>query len=528
MCNALKILVLLLAVNCKAFDNYPASDFLGTNFFHQTNAPLARIAIGAIGFSDITNQPGNTANGQVLTSTNNGTGLYWSSVSSSGGGVTLGQMNAAIALVSTNEFQGAAKQATNGYVWGSLYDTANAALNATNGLGTSAFVSTNVLLAMAGNVIKGSNYLTVVDTNNIVFQAGRAISGSNYLVTVDTNNIVFQAGRAISGSNYLVTVPVGATNWIQNSALLTSNQIIAMSGSAVSGSNYLITVPISATNWITTIGTLTSNQVISMSQANSNQVINQAGIAISGSNYLTAIPNNLVTNGGTANVSINATNGLNVTNIISANSLTISNSATISGNTVLTTASTLNPANISSGTVSTGLTFSGAIAANNAANTFTGAFTGNGGGLTNFNAVPFWSGSLESGTVGHAGSGTFNYYHIDSQQTSGFSSIGPEQGSFACSVTITSISLSMSVSVPQMVSTTNMVYVLLTNGIQAAMVVLQGPVNNAAPYPNITTNIAVNVAYTGGTNLISSIITNSSVGSMNTVYLHWSLAGKFQ
>lgn len=167
---------------------------------------MARTAVGAIGFSDITNQPGNTANGQVLTSTNNGTGVYWSSVVSSGGGVTLGQMNAAIAAISTNDFQGAANQST-------------------NDLGSSAFLSTNTIIAMAGKTIAGSNYLTVVDTNNIVFQAGRAISGSNYLVTVDTNNIVFQAGIAIKGSNYLVTVD--------------TNNIIYQTGKAISGSNYV-------------------------------------------------------------------------------------------------------------------------------------------------------------------------------------------------------------------------------------------------------------------------------------------------
>jgi hypothetical protein len=67
VCNGFKIFALLLAVclNCNASDIYPSSDFLGTNFLKQTNALNAQNAIGAIGFSSLTNQPGNTANGQL-------------------------------------------------------------------------------------------------------------------------------------------------------------------------------------------------------------------------------------------------------------------------------------------------------------------------------------------------------------------------------------------------------------------------------------------------------------------------------
>ena len=48
-------------------------------------------------------------------------------------------------FVATNSFDalGAAHNATNGYPWGSLYDTANAALNATNALGSAAWKSTS-------------------------------------------------------------------------------------------------------------------------------------------------------------------------------------------------------------------------------------------------------------------------------------------------------------------------------------------------------------------------------------------------
>ncbi len=259
-----------------------------------------------------------------------------------GGGVTVGQMNAAIALVSTNDwfglaalltsqhstndgagvaatltalhstndYQGAAFNSTNGYVWGSLYDAAGLAASLT------ASHSTNAPYGI-----------------------------------------------------YLTTVPVGVTNWIQNSALLTSNQIIAMTGQTISGSNFLTTVPVGATNWLQNVVNLTSNQVISMSQANSNQVINQAGIAVAASNYLNSAS---TLNGANLTAGSVADSALASTFLKVNQTITVSGLATASGATALALVGSQSLSNAIINIVTNGTDISGAI-----------QFKGNGGGLTN-------------------------------------------------------------------------------------------------------------------------------------------------
>jgi hypothetical protein len=137
--------------------------------------------------------------------------------------------NAAIAAVSTNDAAGSAKNATNGYVWGSLYDGTGAAAaaalagstndpngaakNATNGLPSGAFTVVGNVAVLSSNTAAG---MAQANSNAVIAMAGQAVAGSNYLTSSPTNFSTIATGSlqvtnpiVMSTNSYNLTVTLG-------------------------------------------------------------------------------------------------------------------------------------------------------------------------------------------------------------------------------------------------------------------------------------------------------------------------------
>ena len=113
-------------------------------------------------------------------------------------------------FVATNSFDalGAAHNATNGYPWGSLYDTANAALNATNALGSAAWKSTSFFdLSGAGTTAATA----ATNAGNIMFTNALPALTNGFVTASITNglqttNVNLSQWSGVSTNQYNGTV----------------------------------------------------------------------------------------------------------------------------------------------------------------------------------------------------------------------------------------------------------------------------------------------------------------------------------
>lgn len=279
-----------------------------------------------------------------------------------------------VALNSTNDASGAAKQATNGL--------GNAAFTSTNTM--KVFAATNADLATLATTATTASAVSVTDTNNLVFQSGLAIKGSNYVFQATFSGLNGATG-SVSIINGVLSLTLGTSNQFTPANLATLASAL-QAGSTLNGANlsagtvadvalastFLKTVPVGATNWIPA--------AISASISASNLLNAAAFVGL---------------NGATGMVS--TVNGLLTVTVGTTNQFTVANAATLAS--ALQAGSTLNGANLTAGSVadsalaSTFLKTAGNASTNNAAAqnwsgiqnlTNTGnTISGNGGGLTN-------------------------------------------------------------------------------------------------------------------------------------------------
>jgi len=291
-----------------------------------------------------------------------------------GGGITnilagsvAGLGNAA--LQSTNFFDlagagaAAAQAVTNGYPWGTLYDSSGAASAATNGLSSTNFVNTavlngtNNLLTTVNNVVQGATNNVLKTATNSFDALGAAQAATNAFV--GTLNTTVQS----STNNLLTTANSGIQSATNNVFALASNSFDSASSALNATNGFASGELASATNNVLATATNAANLIGNLPQYPQVQIATNApftnAVLISPDGTNRVWSNNYRYT--IANIITNSSTGTNQTgSLVALYSVTIpSNTLTSAGQTIAGTFLLYEGYNGSSVTVGTGVSFAG-------------------------------------------------------------------------------------------------------------------------------------------------------------------------